>query len=158
MSGSGNLGGLSQLDSEWTVSLGGVDWGILGHKGFFLAGSSYDVGIAAFFLFQMVFMDTAATIPTGALAERWKWTGFVIYSLFIGAVIYPVFANWAWGGGWLSQLGSHDPSLGRWLHRLRGERRRPRRRRIHRPRRRDRPRAEDREIQQGRLGERHTRP
>lgn len=110
--GVGNLGGLGQLNSEWNVTLGGVDWGILGHKGFFLTGSSYDVGIAAFFLFQMVFMDTAATIPTGALAERWKWSGFVIYSIFIGAVIYPVFANWAWGGGWLSQLGSHDPSFG----------------------------------------------
>ncbi len=110
--GVGSLGGLGQLNQEWTVNLGGVDWGILGHKGFFLTGSSYDVGIAAFFLFQMVFMDTAATIPTGALAERWKWGGFVIYSIFIGAVIYPVFANWAWGGGWLSQLGSHDPGFG----------------------------------------------
>ncbi len=110
--GVGNLGGLAQLDGEWKVSLGGVDWGILGHKGFFLTGTSYDVGVAAFFLFQMVFMDTAATIPTGALAERWKWTGFVIYSFFIGAVIYPVFANWAWGGGWLSQLGAHNPSFG----------------------------------------------
>ena len=110
--GVGNLGGLAALDGEWKVTLGGVDWGILGHKGFFLTGTTYDVGVAAFFLFQMVFMDTAATIPTGALAERWKWTGFVIYSIFIGAFIYPVFANWAWGGGWLSQLGSHDPSFG----------------------------------------------
>jgi Amt family ammonium transporter len=110
--GVGNLGGLAGLNNEWSMSLGGVDWGIIGYKGFFLTGASYDVGIAAFFLFQMVFMDTAATIPTGALAERWKWTGFCIYSIFIGAVIYPVFANWAWGGGWLSQLGSHDPGFG----------------------------------------------
>lgn len=110
--GVGSLGGLAQLDKEFTVTLGGVDWGIIGYKGFFLSGTSYDVGVAAFFLFQMVFMDTAATIPTGALAERWKWSGFVIYSFFVGAVIYPVFANWAWGGGWLSQLGSHNPSFG----------------------------------------------
>jgi Amt family ammonium transporter len=106
--GVGNLGGLAQLNKEWTWNIGGVDWGIIGYKGFFLTGSSYDVGIAVLFLFQMVFMDTAATIPTGALAERWKWTGFCIYSLFIGAVIYPVFGNWAWGGGWLSQLGAHS--------------------------------------------------
>ncbi|MDE3097047.1 MAG: ammonium transporter [Chloroflexota bacterium] len=105
--GVSNLGGLAQLNKEWTWHLGGVDWGILGYKGFFLTGSSYDVGIAVLFLFQMVFMDTAATIPTGAMAERWKWTGFCIYGLFIGAIIYPVFGNWAWGGGWLSQLGTH---------------------------------------------------
>src|SRR5260221_11961487 len=55
----------------------------------------------------MVFMDTAATIPTGALAERWKFASFAVFSVFIGALIYPVFANWAWGGGWLSQLGKN---------------------------------------------------
>ncbi len=110
--GIGNLGGLANLNKEWTWTIGGVDWGIIGYKGFFLTGTSYDVGIAVMFLFQMVFMDTAATIPTGAMAERWKWLGFCIYGLFIGGFLYPVFANWAWGGGWLSQLGSHDPSFG----------------------------------------------
>jgi len=50
-------------------------------------------------------MDTAATIPTGAMAERWKFAAFVVFSVFIGALIYPLFANWTWGGGWLSQLG-----------------------------------------------------
>ncbi|HEY8171699.1 MAG TPA: ammonium transporter, partial [Dehalococcoidia bacterium] len=109
--GVGNLGGLPVLDKEWTIGINGVDWGIIGYKGFFLAGSSYDVGVIAFFLFQMVFMDTAATIPTGALAERWKWSGFVIYSLFMGAILYPVFGNWAWGGGWLAQLGSDGSFL-----------------------------------------------
>ena len=59
----------------------------------------------AFFLFQMVFMDTTLTIPTGALAERWKFSSFCIFTVFLGAIIYPVFGNWAWGGGWLSALG-----------------------------------------------------
>jgi hypothetical protein len=45
-------------------------------KGFFLVGSTYDVAVFALFLFQMVFMDTAATIPTGAMAERWKFSSF----------------------------------------------------------------------------------
>src|SRR5260370_23821106 len=57
------------------------------------------------FLFQMVFMDTALTIGTGACAERWKYVGFAVSSVFLGAITYPLFANWAWGGGWLSQLG-----------------------------------------------------
>ena len=55
----------------------------------------------------MVFMDTTATIPTGVLAERWKFASFLGLSLFIGGIIYPLYANWVWGGGWLSQLGSN---------------------------------------------------
>jgi len=50
-------------------------------------------------------MGTAATIPTGALAERWKFASFVLFSFAISTVIYPVYANWVWGGGWLSSLG-----------------------------------------------------
>lgn len=100
-----NLGGLSGLNQELTIHLGGVDWGLIGHKGFFLSDGTYDVGIAVLFLFNMVFMDTAATIPTGAMAERWKWSAFCVYGFFISTIIYPIFGNWAWGGGWLSQLG-----------------------------------------------------
>jgi Amt family ammonium transporter len=59
------------------------------------------------FLFQMVFMDTALTIVTGAAAERWKYVAFAVSSVFMGAITYPLFANWAWGGGWLSQLGAN---------------------------------------------------
>src|SRR6266545_6982313 len=89
--GVGNLGGLAQLSQELTIPIGGVDWGILGFKGFFLSDGTYDVAIAVMFLFQMVFMDTAATIPTGAMAERWKTTSFIVFGLFMGAFIYPVF-------------------------------------------------------------------
>jgi ammonium transporter, Amt family len=55
----------------------------------------------------MVFMDTAATIPTGALCERWKWSSFVVFSVFVGALIYPLYGNWVWGGGWLASLGKN---------------------------------------------------
>jgi Amt family ammonium transporter len=55
----------------------------------------------------MVFMDTAATIPTGALAERWRFLSFCIFSLVLSMVIYPIYANWVWGGGWLSALGKN---------------------------------------------------
>ena len=61
----------------------------------------------ALFLFQMVFMDTAATIPTGAMAERWKFSSFVVFGFFLSMFTYPIFANWVWGGGWLSQLGEN---------------------------------------------------
>ena len=80
---------------------------MFGLNGFFLSWDTYDVGIFALFLFQMVFMDTAATIPTGAMAERWKFSSFVIFGFFMSMLVYPIFANWVWGGGWLSQLGSN---------------------------------------------------
>jgi ammonium transporter, Amt family len=104
--GVGNLGGLAPLNNEIGITIGDTTWGILGGTGFALTGSAYDVGVVAFFLFQLVFMDTAATIPTGSMAERWRFKPFVIYALFISGILYPFYANWAWGGGFLSQLGS----------------------------------------------------
>ncbi|HYU41176.1 MAG TPA: ammonium transporter, partial [Vicinamibacteria bacterium] len=101
------LGGTPPLSSEFTVTLFGHPFGLFGMKGFFLGADVYDVGVFALFLFQMVFMDTTATIPTGAMAERWKWSSFVIYGFFISMFVYPLFANWVWGGGWLAQLGSN---------------------------------------------------
>jgi Amt family ammonium transporter len=55
----------------------------------------------------MVFMDTAVTIPTGAMAERWKWSSFLVYGFFMSMFVYPLFGNWVWGGGWLATLGSN---------------------------------------------------
>jgi ammonium transporter, Amt family len=102
----GNLGGLSPLNSEFTFNfLGGKPWGLFGERGFFLSGTAYDVGVMVMFLFQMVFMDTATTIVTGAAAERWKFLAFSISTFFLGAITYPLYGNWAWGGGWTSQLG-----------------------------------------------------
>src|SRR6266853_1780958 len=99
------LGGFDKLNQEFALTLGGKPWGLFGHTGFFLTGVAYAAPVFTYFLFQMVFMDTAATIPTGAMAERWKFSAFAVFSVFVGAVIYPIFANWTWGGGWLSQLG-----------------------------------------------------
>jgi Amt family ammonium transporter len=100
----GNYGG---LNGELTVNIFGKPFGLLGYKGFLLQGVGYDTAAFALFLFQMVFMDTTATIPTGAAAERWKFSAFMIYGCCIGTFMYPVFGNWVWGGGWLSQLGTN---------------------------------------------------
>ncbi len=105
--GNGNLGGLQPLNSEHTLSMFGKTWGLFGQTGMFLSGHTYDVGVMVLFLFQMVFMDTALTIVTGACAERWKFLTFAVSSVLMGAFTYPLFANWAWGGGWLSQLGTN---------------------------------------------------
>jgi Amt family ammonium transporter len=102
----GTLGGSGALNQEFSISLAGHSFGLFGTKGFFLSGT-YDVAIFAMFLFQMVFMDTTATIPTGSMAERWKFSSFVIYGLLVGAFIYPLYGNWVWGGGWLATLGSN---------------------------------------------------
>jgi ammonium transporter, Amt family len=89
--------------------IGSKDWTFLWHGGFFLTNlpSLAAVGpIAAFFLYMVAFMDTTATIPTGAMAERWKWKAFVGWGLFVGAIYYPIFGAWTWGGGWLAKLGN----------------------------------------------------
>ena len=101
------LGGTPPLNHEFTIQLFGKTFGLFGLKGFFLSGDTYDVGVFALFLFQMVFMDTAATIPTGAMAERWKFSAFVVFAFFMSMFVYPLYANWVWGGGWLAALGSN---------------------------------------------------
>jgi Amt family ammonium transporter len=101
------LGGYDKLNLEYAVHIGGKAWGLFGHTGFFLTGVAYTAPVFAYFLFQMVFMDTTATIPTGAMAERWRFVAFCVFSFFVGAVIYPLYANWVWGGGWLAQLGAN---------------------------------------------------
>ncbi len=101
------LGGAKALNSEFVIHLFGKDFGLFGMKGFFLSGDSYDAAIFTLFLFQMVFMDTTATIPTGSMAERWSMKSFFIYGFFVSGIIYPLYANWVWGGGWLATLGSN---------------------------------------------------
>lgn len=78
---------------------------IMGLSGFMLAGLGANFGVLTFFLFQMVFMDTAATIPTGSMAERLKFSGFVLMALWVSMFIYPLVGGWVWGGGWLANLG-----------------------------------------------------
>jgi len=96
-----SLGGTAVLNKELAIN----GWGLFGYKGFFLAGSTYDVAVFTMFFFQMVFMDTTCTIPTGAMAERVKLKAVVISSFFVSMLFYPVYGNWVWGGGWLAQLG-----------------------------------------------------
>jgi Amt family ammonium transporter len=107
IAGVGNLGGLHPLGNMFSVDIAGHSWGLFGTTGFALTGKTYDVGVIAFFLFQLVFMDTAATIPTGSMAERFRWKPFVFYGLFISAILYPMYAAWTWGGGFLSTLGTN---------------------------------------------------
>lgn len=101
------LGGIDVLNQEFSITLLGKSFGLFGMKGFFLGGQAYDCAIFALFLFQMVFMDTTATIPTGSMAERWKYSSFFVYGLFVGTIIYPIYGNWVWGGGWLAMLGKN---------------------------------------------------
>ena len=99
------FGNDATLSSEFVINIGGKAFGLFGMRGFFLTFADYTPAVATMFLFQMVFMDTTATIPTGAMAERWKFLSFVLFSFVISALIYPIFANWTWGGGWLATLG-----------------------------------------------------
>ena len=103
--GGGNLGTTAAMGSSISIAIGGHTWGLLGTTGFALSGAAYDVSVIAFFLFQVVFMDTTATIPTGSMAERWRWKPFVIYGLFVSMILYPFYEAWTWGGGFLAQLG-----------------------------------------------------
>ena len=102
----GTLGGYDGFYNEVSITLLGHSFGLFGAKGFFMNGI-YDVGVLGFFVFQVVFMDAAATIPTGAMAERWKFASFAISGFLIGGIIYPIYGNWVWGGGWLAQLGTN---------------------------------------------------
>ncbi|HVP31063.1 MAG TPA: ammonium transporter [Myxococcota bacterium] len=105
--------GLSVLNSGWglgaaTDALGNATgvftYGLIGLKGFFLSAPVSDASVMVLFFFMMVFMDTTATIPTGAMAERWAWKNFLLYGLWV-ALPYCLYANWVWGGGWLAQTG-----------------------------------------------------
>ncbi len=102
-----NLGNSPVLSHEFAITLFGKPFGLWGQGGYFLMhAGSYDVFVMVLFLFQMVFMDTALTIVTGTAAERWKYAAFMVSSFIMGAFTYPLFANWAWGGGWLATLGT----------------------------------------------------
>ncbi len=113
----------------WVVGFGlmfGNGNNIIGLQGFFLGGAdnspamgeAYEgvyralswtgVPLAAKFLFQVAFAGTAATIVSGAVAERIKFIDFVLFSFFLVAIAYPLIGHWIWGGGWLQKAGFHD--------------------------------------------------
>ncbi len=74
----------------------------------FIASPSEGFTDASYFVFNLVFCATTATIVSGAMAERTKFSSYCVYSAFISLLIYPIEAHWIWGGGWLSQIGFHD--------------------------------------------------
>lgn len=101
----GNLGGAMVLGHLIHVS--STHWGLFGASGFFLqSGHTYDVGALALFFFEVVFMETAGYIIVGAIAERINFKTFILAELLIGGIVYPIYGNWVWGGGWLSQIGN----------------------------------------------------
>lgn len=77
-------------------------------RGDYSAVTPNGVPLAAFLIFQTVFCATAATIVSGAMAERTKFISYCIYSVIISAIIYPISGHWIWGGGWLAEMGFHD--------------------------------------------------
>jgi Amt family ammonium transporter len=99
----GNLGGTPTLNQ---FLLGSGGWGFLGGRGFFLSGPAYDAGSNTLTLFEVVFMETAGYIIVGAICERITFWGFILCELFVGALVYPIFGCWVWGGGWMSQWGT----------------------------------------------------
>jgi Amt family ammonium transporter len=80
-------------------------YGLLGTKGFGLSGLNNSVILSFFFLIT-AYLIIAATVPTGAMAERWAWRNFVLYGFWVVAPL-SIFAGWVWGGGWLAQMGKN---------------------------------------------------
>ena len=110
-----SMGSLGFWAIGFGIMFGATTTGWFGTTGFFLSDFTPggDPWVLAFWMFQVVFAATAATIVSGAMAERTKFIGYLIYSVAISAVIYPVFGSWAWGSlfkgsGWLEGLGFID--------------------------------------------------
>jgi len=110
-----SVGSLAFWASGFAIMFGATTTGWFGTTGFFLSDFTLggDPWVLAFWMFQVVFAATAATIVSGAMAERTKFIGYIIYSAVISAFIYPVFGSWAWGSlfhgnGWLEGLGFID--------------------------------------------------
>jgi len=110
-----SMGSLFYWAIGFGLMFGASKTGFFGTTGFFL--SDFEVGgdpwVLAFWMFQVVFAATAATIVSGAMAERTKFTGYLVYSAVLSALIYPIFGSWAWGSlfngsGWLEGLGFID--------------------------------------------------
>ena len=110
--------GFGLMFGDGSDYVGTAGWGLKGadnspatgeaYQGVFSALSWTGVPLFAKFFFQLVFAGTAATIVSGAVAERVKFVSFVLFSFILVALIYPIGGHWAWGGGWLSKMGFGD--------------------------------------------------
>ncbi|MCG8642023.1 MAG: ammonium transporter, partial [Desulfobacterales bacterium] len=110
-----SIGTITFFAVGFGLMFGASKTGWFGTTGFFLSDFSVDGDpwVLAFWMFQVVFAATAATIVSGAMAERTKFSGYIMYSIFITGLVYPVFGSWAWGSlfngsGWLEGLGFID--------------------------------------------------
>ncbi len=124
-----SIGTLAFWAVGFGIMFGASAKGLFGSSGFFFSdfATGGDPWVLAFWMFQVVFCATAATIVSGAMAERTKFSGYLIYSFVVSALIYPVFGSWAWGSlykgsGWLEGLGFIDfagstvvHSIGGWV-------------------------------------------
>jgi Amt family ammonium transporter len=119
-----SIGALSYWAIGFAIMYGtmeGLNW-LMGWSGFFLMGDAYDVVTIQSWFFQMVFAATAATIVSGCVAERCKFSTYILVSIVTTALIYPIYGHWIWGGGWLSGMGALDfagsgvvHALGGWI-------------------------------------------
>ena len=101
-----SVGALAYWAVGWALMYGSSAGGFIGTDQFFLAGA--ESATYRDWFFQVVFAATAATIVSGAMAERTKFSGYLLYSIFVSGLIYPISGHWIWNGGWLAQLGFHD--------------------------------------------------
>jgi Amt family ammonium transporter len=98
------IGSIAFFFVGYAIMMGG-DWhGLWGTQGWFMLGDYYDTDTYLNMFWMLVFCATAATIVAGAVAERLKFKAYLIYSVVVSAIIYPIYGHWVWGGGWLSQL------------------------------------------------------
>lgn len=104
-----SIGSLAFWILGFGIMFGASQNGWFGMPDFFVRGDyNSSIPTYVFLIFQTVFCATAATIVSGAMAERTKFATYCLYSLIISAIIYPISGHWVWGGGWLAELGFHD--------------------------------------------------
>jgi Amt family ammonium transporter len=101
-----SVGAIAYWAIGWALMYGASAGGFIGTDQFFLAGA--ESATYRDWFFQVVFAATAATIVSGAMAERTKFTGYLLYSVFVSGLIYPISGHWIWNGGWLASMGFHD--------------------------------------------------